>query len=182
MAMHMIRRAFVLDRVLVVFLCAVYIACFTSCNPYHDVLLISPSQEIAQSTESIEMYGAIVSVPEGWGEATVSRFAENGLPKTVSLSRTDYRGRIAHMIFEYVEEVPVWSGNADARHKFTNNYDDVVLGVISETQPSGDDTPGDFGVVAYTVRPDGILYMRVTFFAPVEPGLEDAVYYLDALQ
>jgi hypothetical protein len=151
------------------------------CNPYRAPQTIDPETELRMSEKSIAIGSAMLRVPHGWTAETVERFDEDGQPLSVSLVRCDKRGRIAYMLFEVVEDRPIWRGNAEVSETSTKRHERVVYDVTDTQEPSGDDTPGHFTICAYAKADNQFWYMYVSFFTPVRPDLIDAVNYIDAI-
>lgn len=151
-------------------------------NPYRTSQEIRPTQEISASESSIDLGGATFAVPRGWEVEQLLRFDDGGRPLTAYVVRKLDGQRKAFMVIEVLDQQPTWRGNAEVRRAATKTHDHVTFDVTDREPPSGDDTPATYTLHAFAKKKEMFLYMYVTFFTPVVPRDEDAVYYIDAFQ
>jgi hypothetical protein len=150
------------------------------CNPYRKPQSFDPANEISASVDNVEVGPAIFAIPDSWSVREVLRFDAQGRPQTVYVDRVLDGRHVAFMLVEVQAEQPFWVGNAEVKQTSTVAHKDVVFDVTSTQAPSGDDTPGNFTLRAYTKEAGIYLYIYVSFFTPVD-NLEAAVAYLDSI-
>lgn len=78
--------------------------------------------------------------------------------------------------------VPDWVTGREAIVITTQRHKNVRYWLPPVQIPSGDDTPGHYGVLAFVETPDANWEVSVSFLRPVKPDVLEALNYIDALE
>jgi hypothetical protein len=160
------------------------VACvLCGCNEHYRPLALEPMNEVMNATSSVEVMGTTIRVPSGWRIATVWREeVAAGDATSVMLDRCEGTELVATILFSRRSEGPKWLKEAGPGAMQTQEHGSVQYWIAPATAPSGDDTPGKYGVRAYVTDPDGGWEMIFGSNRPVVPELIACVNYIDAIR
>lgn len=151
------------------------------CNEFHEPFTIDPKTEMSKSHQSVSAGRTTIHVPDGWTAASVFR-DEKGHAVNIILRRFDGDRSAGLMHFIAQEQPPHWLEHEESKSISTDRHKNVPYWVEPSRAPSGDDTPGSYGVCAFIVTADTQWEINVGFFRPVRPDIETALQYIDALE